>query len=150
MTGLKFNSNSVHNDPFFIGFDNIVSKLNSTVSNTTGNFPPYNIIKHDDITYTIELAVAGYTREEIDIVLEDGTLTVQGVPQSKESLDYIHRGIAARTFKRVFTLADTIEVTGADMSNGMLLITLTNLIPDAKKPRKIEISSNPKEFLAEG
>jgi molecular chaperone IbpA len=72
------------------------------------------------------------------------------VPQSKESLDYIHRGIAARTFKRVFTLADTIEVTGADMSNGMLLITLTNLIPDAKKPRKIEISSNPKEFLAEG
>jgi molecular chaperone IbpA len=152
MTTLRrFNTDSLHADTFFIGFDSIVSKLNQQSNNTSGNYPPYNIIKTDENSYVVELAVAGLSTEDIDIMLQEGVLTVEGTPCVSEGLEYVHKGIAARSFKRTFTLADTVEVTGADMVNGMLLIRLENVIPDAKKARKIEISSpeDNKEFLAE-
>ena len=147
----RFNTDSLHTDPFFIGFDSIVSKLNQQSNNSGGNYPPYNIIKTGETSYVVELAVAGLSTKDINIMLQEGVLTVEGTPTATDDMEYVHRGIAARSFKRTFTLADTIEVIGADMVNGMLLIQLENVIPDAKKPRKIEISSlaDNKEFLAE-
>lgn len=141
-------------DPFFIGFDEIVHKLNTKSSfnqNSGGNYPPYNIIRTGETSYVVELAVAGLSTKDIDIVLQDGILTIESNPITQEEPEYLHRGIATRAFKRTFTLADTIEVRGADMVNGMLLVELENIIPEAKKARKIAISSpvDNREFLTE-
>ena len=137
-------------DPFFIGFDNIVERLHKQANNS-GNYPPYNIIKTGDTSYIVEIAVAGFTKEDIDITLQEGSLTIEGKPVEVETTSYVHKGIASRAFTRKFTLADTIEVKGADLNNGMLQVFLENIIPEAKKPRKIEIMTNvgSKQFLAE-
>lgn len=137
-------------DPFFIGFDSILNKLNT--ANTAGtNYPPYNIVKHGDDGYVIELAVAGFGEDDLDITLHDDTLTIKGETKSvNEDTNYLHRGIAARGFSRKFTLADTIEVLGAQIYNGMLQVKLQNIIPESKKPKKIAIGAEaPKELLTE-
>jgi molecular chaperone IbpA len=138
------------NDPFFIGFDSVLNKLNSSTSPGT-NYPPYNIIKHGDDEYLIEIAVAGFGEEDMEITLHDGTLTVTGEIKSSDSEpNYLHRGIAARAFSRKFTLADTIEVIGAQIYNGMLQIRLQNIIPESKKPKTIPIgAAKTKELLVE-
>jgi molecular chaperone IbpA len=139
------------NDPFFIGFDSIFNKLN-TQTNQAGNYPPYNIIKTDEDTYVIEVAVAGFDEEDLDITVHNGTLTIKGDVTTKEGHggQYLHRGIAARNFTRTFTIADTIEVLGAQIYNGMLQVRLQNIIPESKKPKKIAIGSEkPKELLTE-
>jgi molecular chaperone IbpA len=147
----RFNTDSLYTDPFFIGFDNMVSKLNNQINNSGGNYPPYNILKLGETSYVVEMAVAGFNKSDIDITLQDGTLTVEGKPFEDTESEYLHRGIAARSFKRTFTLADTIEVRGADLVNGMLQIELENIIPEEKKPRKIEISApgDNRQFLSE-
>jgi len=138
------------NDPFFIGFDSILNKLNSSTSSGT-NYPPYNIIKHGDDEYLIEIAVAGFGEEDMHITLHDGILVVTGEIKSLDNEpNYLHRGIAARAFHRKFTLADTIEVVGAQIYNGMLQIRLQNIIPESKKPKTIPIGvAKPKELLVE-
>jgi molecular chaperone IbpA len=139
------------NDPFFIGFDSILNKLQTT-SNQAGNYPPYNIVKTDEDTYVIEVAVAGFDKEDLDITVHDGKLTITGDVTTKEGHgEYLHRGIATRNFTRTFTLADTIEVIGADVYNGMLQVRLQNVIPESKKPKKIAIGyeATPKELLTE-
>lgn len=143
MTTRRFTTADLLSDPFFIGFDNIATKLHQFEKAKTGNYPPYNIIKIAENRYEVEIAVAGFLRSEITITVEDGVLKVEGVKKEQDdATDFIHKGIAERNFSRTFTLADTVEVTGADLTNGILSVTLMNVIPEHKKPRTIAIGES--------
>ena len=135
-----------HFDRYFIGLDRIAEHMSTLAQETqkaVSNYPPYNLMKTGDDTFLIELAVAGFSEEEIDIEVQDGTLTIKGEDTRYDSdeVSYIHKGIATRNFERKFTLADTIQVDGASMHNGVLSVKLVNVIPEEKKPRKIPIGS---------
>lgn len=135
------------NDPFFIGFDRVLDRMHQQIPGQT-NYPPYNIVKVDDDNYHIEIAVAGFTRDELDVELKEGVLSVEGKKEDKETEgNYLHRGISARQFRRTFTLSDTIVVRGAEFLDGILTIELENVIPEEKKPRKIAIGSEDKKLL---
>ena len=128
-------------------FDDVEKLLASDVAKVSTSFPPHNIIKLDESRYIVELAVAGFSKNEIEISVEDGTLTVKGEKQEKESsVQYLHKGIGTRSFTKSLTIADTVEVKGAEFKDGILRIGLENVIPEHKKPRKIEIGSELKEF----
>lgn len=139
-------------DPFAVGFDRIFNRLHSLneLQTKQGNYPPYNIIKRGEDRYEVEIATAGFLEGEISIEVADGVMTVEGKKQASEvQHEYVHKGIAERDFVRKFTLADTIQVRGAEMANGILTIVLENVIPEHKKPRKIEIGRSAMEFLTE-
>jgi molecular chaperone IbpA len=142
------------NDPFFIGFDRMVDRMRANTPGQT-NYPPYNIVKVDEDNYAIELAVAGFNKNELIIELKEGVLYIEGKKNSDdvdESTQYLHKGISARSFRRSFTLSDTIVVRGADFNDGILKINLENVIPEEKKPRVIEIgggSTVEQELLTE-
>lgn len=125
-----------------VGFEPILKKL-AEISDTMPKiptYPPYNIRKVDENKYVIELAVAGFGKQDLEIELQDGTLKIAGNVQNEETDDnYIFKGIANRAFTRAFTLADTVEVKNADLVNGMLKIWLERFIPEDKKPKKINI-----------
>lgn len=126
-------------DPFFVGFERIADRMNAASKlSSIQKYPPYNIIKTDENTYLIELAVAGFNEEDLDIELHDGVLTIKGDVYTDEK-DYIFKGIANRNFERRFTLADTVQVETVELRQGILSISLKNIIPDEKKPRKILI-----------
>lgn len=140
--------------PSTVGFDRLLSTLDEALNipeKVLTSYPPYNIAKISEDRYVIELAVAGFKREEIDITLEDNKLTVQGNAKKDEdgSKTYYHRGIALRNFTRVFTLADTVVVNSADLVDGMLVVELQNIIPESKKPRKISLGSTQKVLASE-
>ncbi len=126
-----------------IGFDRFGSLLNAALGAekaTTGGWPPYNIEVVGDDRYTITLAVAGFNRDSIDIQIENGVLTIRGKQESDDrNRKYLHQGIANRSFERKFTLADHVEVKSADLRNGLLELALVREIPEAMKPRKIEV-----------
>ena len=126
-----------------VGFDRLFDMLeNSTMGGNGENYPPFDLIKLGDNEYRIELAVAGFKADEIDITAQQNVLIVTG-RKSEESeekgSDYIYRGIANRSFERRFALADHIQVRGADLKDGLLAIELKREIPEAMKPRKIDI-----------
>jgi molecular chaperone IbpA len=130
----------LRNDPFFVGFDRIFDRVNAASKLTTAQkYPPYNIVKTDENTYLIELAVAGFGPDDVDIELHDGVLAISGKVESTSDDNYIYKGIANRSFERRFTLADTVEVEGVDLHQGILTVKLKNVIPEEKKPRKIPI-----------
>ena len=135
------------NDPFFIGFDRVLNRMHQQTPGQSNNYPPYNIVKVDEDNYAIELAVAGFFDNEIDIEVKDGILYVEGKKGDHDEGEYLHKGISARAFRRSFTLSDTIVVRGADLSQGILTIDLENVIPEEKKPRKIAIGNTEKELL---
>jgi len=120
----------------FIGFDRIVDHLSSLQSN---NYPPHNIIITGDDTRNIEFALAGFQRDDVEITVEDDVLTVSGEPAIDEDKVYVHQGIASRSFTKQFSLAEYWEIENAEFSNGILTITLKQEIPEAKKPKQIEI-----------
>ena len=128
-------------DPYFIGFNSLFNRLNSFDTNPVagGNYPPYNII-HDGDKYTIELAIAGFRSDEIEVVHEPehSRLVVKG-SNKRNDVEYLHQGIASRTFNRTWTVSDSIVVKSADLNDGILKIQLENVIPDEKKPRIIEV-----------
>jgi len=139
--------------PQFVGFDNIFNELERLVDGTTPtrntSFPPHNIIKIDDNKYVVEMAVAGFGQDEVDVEIHDGTLIVKGEKKDQTEVDYLYRGIATRSFTKSIRLNDTIEVRGAQFKDGILKIALENIIPEHKKPRKVEFSkelnfNNPK------
>lgn len=130
------------NDPLFIGFDRMIERMREPTPGQT-NYPPYNIEKIDDDNYTIELAVAGFGEDELDIELKDGVLYIKGTKKDDEERIYLHKGISARHFCRSFTLSDTIVVRGAHFKDGILTVKLENVIPEEKKPRKIKIGGAP-------
>ena len=126
----------------YVGFDRLFDeffKLQSSTKNVP-NYPPYNLVKDGD-SYTIEMAMAGLTDKDVDVVLEDRTLTIS-YEKSEEDIDegIIHKGLAQRSFKRSFNLAEDIEVQKAQLKNGLLSIEMERLIPDEKKPQKIKLS----------
>lgn len=141
-------------DKFFVGFDeqwNRLQKLHDDVSKNIPNYPPYNIRKNDENHYTIEIAVAGFGQQDIDIEMTNGKLIVRGEMKTDESNDFLFKGIANRAFTRSFVLNDEIEVKDAEMFNGMLKIFLERLIPEQKKPKKIAVKSkSEKQLLTEG
>ena len=134
------------NDPYFIGFDKMLNKLSATTPGQT-NYPPYNIIKTEENHYELQLAIAGFSKDELEIEVKDGVLHIEGRKDVEDVKTYLHKGISARAFRRTFTLADTIVVNGADLADGILTITLENIIPEEKKAKKIAIGSQPKQEL---
>ena len=128
--------------PYAVGFDRMFDQLNRYVDNsvTSTGFPPYNIQKGGDNTYQIEMALAGFSKDDIEVEIADGTLSVRSDKKEDAKDDFTyHRGISFRKFSRKWTLADDIVVQDAKMENGMLLIHLERIIPEEKKPRLIEI-----------
>jgi len=134
---------------FGVGFDSMLDRISSDFFSDsfqgTQNFPPYNIIKRDDINYDIEMAVAGFSEEDLEIEYSDNTLTVNSKDHQpfkdgdKES--FVHQGISMRKFTRRFSLADDVIVNGASLKNGMLRISMEKIIPEGKKKRLIDIVS---------
>ena len=127
--------------PYAVGYDRIFDHLNNYVSNnvTSTGFPPYNISKGGDYNYVIEMALAGFSKKDIEIEVADGTLTIRSTKENEESEDTIHRGISYRKFNRKFTIADDIVVNDASLENGMLKINLERIVPEEKKPRLIKV-----------
>ena len=148
-------------DRFFVGFDKVTEKMASIADQSAklvSNYPPYNIKKIDDNRYTIEMAVAGFGKQDIELELVDDKLIIKG--NHKEDLtgpQFLYQGLAMRPFTRTFSLADNVEINGASLMNGILKIALEAIIPEHKKPKKIDISddidedgsASTKEFLAE-
>lgn len=130
---------SIHK--FAVGFDNMFDELLRT-SQANTNYPPYNIVKHGDDNFAIELAVAGFRDGEISIQVERNQLTVKGeqAVDLDNQVEYLHRGISARSFSRTWTLADHVEVAGASSENGILTISLERKVPEEQKPKSIAIT----------
>ena len=121
-----------------VGFDRLFDMLEN--SNFGGeNYPPFDLIRVDDNRYRIEVAVAGFGKEDIEITSQQNQLLIRGQKSDENGSDYVHRGIANRSFERRFALADHIQVRGAELKDGMLAIELVREIPEAMKPRRIEI-----------
>ena len=124
-----------------IGFDRVfdaVTRLNAVEGGQSNSFPPYNIKKLDAENYEIQIALAGFSKSELDITVEDGNLVVKG-EQEKSEDDFLHKGIAERNFTRTWALADEVKVTGSKLKDGVLTISLVHEIPEEKKPTSIEI-----------
>lgn len=130
---------SIHK--FGIGFDDIFDDLLNRTAQST-NYPPYNIVKQSDDSFAIELAVAGFKDGEITITTERNQLTVKGeqAVDLDNQVEYLHRGISARSFTRTWTLADHVEVAGAKSENGILTISLERKVPEEQKPKSIAIT----------
>ena len=126
----------------FVGFDHIARDLERLANaHQKDHYPPHNVVKHNDDEFLIELAVVGFKQEHIDISMHDGILTVKGNRDSRRDQNlYVHKGISGRKFERSFRLSEFVEVTGATLEDGLLTIALERIIPDEKRPRKIEIS----------
>jgi molecular chaperone IbpA len=127
-------------DPFFIGFNRELDRL-STVHNTATRqaYPPYDILKLDEDTYKLSLAVAGFSKTDIDVSVDNETLIIKG--EIKETIDaeVVHKGIAGRKFTRTFALGEYMEVSSAELKDGMLTINIVRIIPEDKKPKVIKI-----------
>ncbi len=124
--------------PFAIGFDRTFQLLERASQAPSVNYPPYNIVKKDDEHFTIELAVAGFSKKDISIKKEKEVLSVEG-KKDDSNQEYVHRGLASREFRRSFTLADDVEIVGAQLLDGILSVDMKRVIPEADKPQLIKI-----------
>jgi molecular chaperone IbpA len=129
----------------FIGFDHLFDELDRVARHANDHYPPHNIVKVSDTDYLIELAVAGFAQDELQIEVNDRTLTVRGEHVSK-GREYIHKGISAKKFSRTFRLSEYVQVHGADLVDGILAVSLKVVLPEEKRPRTIEINSNREEL----
>jgi molecular chaperone IbpA len=134
--------------PFYrstVGFDRLFSLLDQATQDGSPGYPPYNIERTGDNAYRISVAVSGFGKDELSIVAKENTLTIKGEKvaneNGKDKSEVLYRGIAARTFERVFQLADFVLVKNASLENGLLHVDLVREIPEAKKPRNIPIGS---------
>ena len=127
--------------PFTVGFDELFDRLFDMDLESSSSYPPYNISKVDDNNYIIEMALAGFNKDDIEIELADSELTVRSKKRENSSKDVnlIHQGISHRSFNRKFTLSEEILVKNAEMKDGMLIIKLQKFIPENKKPKLINI-----------
>ena len=129
--------------PFTVGFDTIMDRL-LEIDTAIPNYPPYNIVKTGKNTYDVELALAGYSKKDIDVSLEDGVLSIKSVKSEEEkevedNNGILHQGIAKRYFSKSFTIAEDVEVKGAELKDGLLKVSMERIIPEHKKPRTINI-----------
>ena len=136
-----FNDNFNKLTPYAVGYDRIFDHLSRYVDNnvTSTGFPPYNIRKEGDYNYTIEMALAGFGKKDIEVEITEGTLSVRSVKENTEDDSTVYRGISYRKFDRKFTVADDVVVNGASLENGMLTIDLERVVPEEKKPRIITV-----------
>ena len=137
----RFDTNSLaHLNRALIGFDRLFNDVEARHANSSTNYPPYNIVKHDDDHFEIEIAVAGFDKDDVSIEVDQDQLRIKGQRAKEEDTSkYLHRGLAARDFERQFTLADHMEVGDAELTNGILRVKLTRIVPESLKPRLIEI-----------
>jgi molecular chaperone IbpA len=133
-------------DRFFVGSDHLAKTLADNAAwianNVATSYPPFNLKKVDENKYVIEMALAGFTKQDVEITLEDNKLVIKGgvsADTKDEKSEYLHCGIANRNFTRQFTLADNVEINNAEMINGILRLWLDHIIPESNKPKKIEI-----------
>ena len=127
--------------PYAVGFDRVFDQLQNYVENnsTSTGYPPYNIKKDGDYNFDIEMALAGFSKKDIEVEIADGVLTIRSIKENDENENNLYRGISYRKFNRKFTLADDIIVKDGELKDGMLRITLERVIPEEKKPRMITI-----------
>ena len=128
--------------PTALGFENAFAALDNAahlLTATSNAFPPVNVVKKDEYNFVVELAVAGYKQDEIDITTEKNSLKVTGKKADEDTREYLVKGIAGRKFARQFVLSDTVVVRDANLADGILSIELENVIPEEQKPRKISI-----------
>ena len=126
-----------------VGFDNVFELMDRFLDgqSVNNNYPPYNIYKNGESNYSIELAIAGFGEDEVEVKYADSTLTITGNKEEKGDTDVLHRGIANRNFTRTFNIADDVIVNSGSLKNGVLSIELEKIIPDEKKERVIKIKS---------
>jgi len=135
--------------PVTVGFDNVFDHFERMIDDhnfnqmTATNFPPYNIVKTGEYTYDVELALAGFSKNDIDVEYKDNMLTVKSKEkdksEAKDADGVLHRGISKRWFSKSFTIADDVEVKGAELKDGLLKISMERIIPEGKKARTIEV-----------
>jgi molecular chaperone IbpA len=133
-----------------IGFDRLARLVDTAASNAEASgYPPYNIEKLGDENYRLTMAVAGFRPEELDLVVKENTLVITGRPAGEtQKHEVLYRGIAGRAFERRFVLADHIVVDGADLNNGLLHVGLKRVVPEALKPRRIEVNTGSQPVIA--
>jgi molecular chaperone IbpA len=129
-------------DPFFIGIDRELDRFrHASEVAAKQSYPPYDLLKIDEDNYMLKLAVAGFTKDEVDISVENNTLTISGEVSTEDTdnFDYLHKGIAMRKFTRTFALGEYMEVISAEMDNGLLYVSVRREVPEEKKPKQITI-----------
>ena len=130
----------------FVGFDSLFEELNEMAARKESNYPAYNIAKDDEENYRIEVALAGFSANEISIETEKGVLKIEANKAEQRS-NYIHQGIAQRGFSKLFRLAEHIKIDDAQFVDGILTIALRREIPEAERPKKIKINSRPQKII---
>jgi len=129
--------------PHTIGYDNIFDHFNDmfeTSNSLQTNYPPYDIVKHSDTHYDIQVALAGYSKDDIEVEVKENTLSIKSVKKDEDDkVEVLHRGISKRYFERSFTIADDVKVNSAELKDGLLIVSLERVIPEHKKPRLIKI-----------
>lgn len=127
------------NDPFFIGFNRELGRLNTLHKTNSQSYPPYDLIKLDEDTYRLSIAIAGFTKDNISVSVDNGTLIIKGEIVDATDAQVVHKGIAGRKFTRSFALGEYMEVTGAELKDGMLHINVDRIVPEDKKPKIIKV-----------
>jgi len=130
---------AIFNDPFFIGFNRNLTQLNNVYKTNNQSYPPYDLLKLDEDTYVLSLAVAGFSKEDIDVSVDNGSLVIKGETVEVTDAEVVHKGIANRKFTRTFALGEYMEVVGAELKDGMLIIKIDRIVPEEKKPKSIKI-----------
>jgi molecular chaperone IbpA len=130
---------AIFNDPFFIGFNRNLTQLNNVYKTNNQSYPPYDLLKLDEDTYVLSLAVAGFSKEDINVSVDNGSLVIKGETVEVTDAEVVHKGIAGRKFTRTFALGEYMEVVGAELKDGMLTIKIDRIVPEEKKPKSIKI-----------
>jgi len=129
--------------PFSVGFDDMFDHFDSMVSMAPSNYPPYNIVKTDNNNYNVEIALAGFSKKDITVEVENGILTIESVKdksdKDEDTLGVLHKGISKRYFKKQFTIAKDVKVNGAELKDGLLKVSMERIIPEAMKLKKITV-----------
>ena len=129
--------------PFSVGFDDMFDHFDSMVSMAPSNYPPYNIVKTDNNNYNVEIALAGFSKKDITVEVENGILTIESVKdksdKDEDTLGVFHKGISKRYFKKQFTIAKDVKVNGAELKDGLLKVSMERIVPEAMKLKKITV-----------
>jgi molecular chaperone IbpA len=129
--------------PFSVGFDDMFDHFDSMVSMAPSNYPPYNIVKTDNNNYNVEIALAGFSKKDITVEVENGILTIESVKdksdKEEDTLGVLHKGISKRYFKKQFTIAKDVKVNGAELKDGLLKVSMERIVPEAMKLKKITV-----------